>query len=132
MKHTIWLGCGFALLFFANRVGEYGDRFGNAGDQMTYNAVNFFVIAGAMFCFIMGWRGAMAAIHESKESEKMRSERAPRQKKDPLDDAPLESSFDADAALARYLEERGGSPRLSDPAPQNAVAERTSFGRKRS
>ena len=112
---VLWLASGFGLIRLSKSLETQGDIASAAGDRLFYHCIALLVLLGALACFVrVGWRALRTLFgrtaSRTKELEQVFAEN---------------SEFDADAALARYIENRG-------PAREGVPhASRSTFGRKR-
>jgi len=129
VNYMVWIVAGFALLFFATRVEAFGDLGSGPAERLPFYFAAVAMMIGAAFSFYKGWRGAMAAINanDSDSSTEVPSDKSSAATR--LDDADASSSFDADAALARYMENRSKAPAVHE---SDGTPVRSSFGRKNS
>ncbi|MEE4206912.1 MAG: hypothetical protein V2I39_11510 [Erythrobacter sp.] len=134
MKVIAWLVGGFVLLTLSGVVEAVGDTGATPGERLPLYFAALGMLLGAGACFVLGIRSAFKGVFGRKKADPARSDTAPARpatRIDPVEaQADLQSDFDPDAALARYLAKRSADA----PAPPEAQA-RTGpkaggFGRK--
>lgn len=132
MNYILWVIGGFVALFVSNAIQDFGDMGATPEERLPFYGTALFVLALGLYCFFKGWRGSMKEIADGKASGAPKTN----EKKawsDPLDEEKVgtNGSFDADAALARYMERRSSDTDGVEEEAQERPHNRPAFGRKR-
>ena len=136
MKVIAWLVGGFALLTLSGVVEAIGDTGATPGERLPLYFAALAMLLGAGACFVLGIRGALKTVFGKKKAAPTEADPAPTRPATRIDpvsaETDLQSDFDPDAALARYLAKR--APNAAAPAeiPASARTGRKAggFGRK--
>ena len=116
---------GFGFYFLARRIELLGDLSPIGSEaRLGYHLAALALIVIALVAFLRGGLAAFRTITGRAA--------APARKKSRMAEIADEeiSSFDADAALARYMQQNRSEPRPAAPIPAPPAPVRTGFGRK--
>ncbi|KTE06596.1 hypothetical protein [Sphingopyxis sp. H115] len=115
------IALGFGLRTLSKALERAGDLAGDPGTRLFHHVSALVLLIAAVACFI--WALKRMFFARPRGSDEKTATAAPPQ---PVGIRPEETSFDPDAALARYMRNRtGGKPGdLSAPKPSGG------FGRK--
>mgnify|MGYP003578218520 CR=1 FL=1 len=113
------IAAGFALKFLSGQLELAGDLSGIASTRLGYHLSALALLIAAFGCF--AW--AFKKIFFDKPAAPPADIAAPEKTPEPVDIYP--ETFDADAALARYMSRRNDSDPAGAPVPRPG-----GFGRK--
>lgn len=120
-RTIVLVAVGFALIRLSNALELSGDLSDVTGTRLAYHLSALLALIAALGCFVWGLKTIFFEKRNTAPATGGASEKAPQ----PVDIYPGESTFDPDAAIARYMEGRG------DRGPGDAPATKPgSFGRK--
>ena len=128
MRYLPWLLGGFGLLGLSRVVEAFGDGFPLAADgaspeRLVFHSAALLVLLAGFACFVRAAR----LIYRSVRGDKPEAPREPVRLTTPGERAQASEAFDADAALARYLERRGEQADSPPPGPRAPAG---GFGRR--
>jgi hypothetical protein len=135
MKTFAWLIGGFALLGLAGFLEGMGDEGAAAGERLALYLPASLAMLGSTTCFYRALRSALSAIvggRTPKPEKGAPSPTKPRPASRLFAPRP-EPEFDADAAFARYMEQREeDEPETASDiaAPTSAPPAQPHFGRR--
>ena len=128
MRYWPWLLGGFGLLGLSKVVEGIGDGFplaaeGASPERLVFHLLALAALLAGLTCFLGAARGIVRALRRSKVAGPAEAARSTA----PGDSLTAPSEFDADAALARYLERKRDPADAPPPAPRKPAS---GFGRR--
>lgn len=120
-RTVVLLALGFGLKTLSHILERAGDLAGDPGVRLFNHVSALVVLIAAGACFI--W--ALKLMFFDKPRTPDEAQAAPEATPQHVDIYPAEASFDPDAALARYMNNRTGADLDDRPAPRPG-----GFGRK--
>jgi hypothetical protein len=135
MKTFAWLIGGFALLGLAGFLESMGDEGAAAGERLALYLPATLAMLGSTTCFYRALRSALSAIvgGGSPKPEKGAPSPAKPRPASRIFAASPEPEFDADAAFARYMEQREDDEPIAPRAaadPMRSAPSQPAFGRR--
>lgn len=137
MKAMFWVMGGFVLLALSRAIEAVGDTGTNPSERLPIYFLALAALLGAAFCFIKAGRvlwNNFTGKNRGGGSGGSGPEGDARPARRLADRVPADGSdsFDADAAFARYMEQRGDSRPQAAPASGQStpLPQPRGFGRK--
>ncbi len=135
MRTIAWLVAGFALLSLAGYLESMGDTGASSGERLALYLPSTLALLGASTCFFRALRSALGAVIGRGSPKPPKGAPAPTKPRaaSRIFAARPEPEFDADAAFARYMEQREEDepvPPIAPTEPVKAAPSQPAFGRR--